>query len=90
MPNIKSAIKRVSVNKNKRAANRPIKSDLLTAIKNFKAQVNSGNLEGIDAKYSEVVSKIDAACAKNIIKKNNADRKKSRLAIMLNKARENA
>lgn len=90
MPNIKSAIKRVSVTRNKREDNRPLKSELATAIKKFKAEVNAGNLEGIDAKYSEVVSVIDSACSKNIIKKNNADRKKARLAIMLNKAKANA
>lgn len=90
MPNIKSAIKRVSVNKAKREANRPLKSELATAIKKFKATVAAGELEGIDAKYSEVVSIIDSACNKNIIKKNNADRKKARLATMVNKAKANA
>jgi len=85
MPNIKSAIKRVKVNETKKATNRVQKSELSTYIKNFR------NLCATDAKkaqeeYKNVVSVIDSACSKGIIDKNNADRKKARLALLLNKS----
>ena len=90
MPNIKSAIKRVSVLERRKEENRALKSKLATAIKKFKATVASGDLEKANGMYAETVSIIDSSCAKGIIAKNNADRKKARLAVMLNKAKENA
>ena len=60
MPNIKSAKKRVLVNKTKAARNKSRNSALKTAIK-----------------------KVDQACAKNLLHKNNAARKKSALAKLL-------
>lgn len=90
MPNIKSAIKRVSVNDRRKVENRALKSELATAVKKFKATVNSGDLEKANALYAETVAIIDGACSKGIIHKNNADRKKARLAVMLNKAKANA
>ena len=86
MPNIKSAIKRVSVNSKKNEQNRILKSSLATAIKKFKATVST-NVEEAEKLYPDTVSIIDSACSKGIIKKNNADRKKARLALMLNKAK---
>ena len=63
MPNIKSAKKRVIVNKTKAARNKSRNSALKTAIK-----------------------KVDQAAAKGLIHKNNAARKKSALAKLLNEA----
>lgn len=85
MPNIKSAIKRVKVIETKTNNNRVQKSELATYIKNFR------NLVATDAnkakeEYSKVVAVIDTACGKGIIDKNSADRKKSRLALLLNKS----
>ncbi|MGN1222552.1 MAG: 30S ribosomal protein S20 [Christensenellales bacterium] len=85
MPNIKSAIKRVSVNETKQAQNRIQKSELNTYIKKFK-NLCATDVEKAKAEYSNVVSVIDSACTKGIITKANADRKKSRLAILLNKS----
>ena len=90
MPNIKSAIKRVSVNDRRKVENRTLKSELATSIKKFKAVVVSGDLEQAEAMYANTVAIIDGAQAKGIIHKNNADRKKARLAVMLNKAKANA
>ncbi len=85
MPNIKSAKKRVLVNKTKAARNKSANSALKTAIK--KANVA---LETNAADKAEVVAfavkKIDQAAAKGLIHKNNAARKKSALATKLNKA----
>jgi len=85
MPNIKSAIKRVNVNKSKNETNRVHKSELATYIKKFK-NLCATDVESAKAEYSNAVSVIDSACSKGVIDKNNADRKKSRLALLLNKS----
>lgn len=85
MPNIKSAIKRVKVNETKKLNNKVQKSELNTYIKNFK-KLCAEDANKAKEEYSNVVSIIDSACSKGIISKNNADRKKSRLAFLLNKS----
>ena len=45
MPNIKSAVKRVSVIEKKTAQNNMIKTGYRTAVKKFEAAVESGNKE---------------------------------------------
>ncbi len=85
MPNIKSAIKRVSVNKTKQENNRVQKSELATYIKKFRALCAS-DAQKAKEEYANIVSVIDSACSKGIIDKNNADRKKARLALLLNKS----
>lgn len=84
MPNIKSAKKRVKVNESKKSQNRPMKTELATAIKNFKEEVKNDKTDA-DIKYANVCSTIDSACSHGLIHKSNADRKKSRLANYLNK-----
>lgn len=84
MPNIKSAIKRVSVIKNKTARNNMIKSGYRTAVKNFEAAVAEGDVKKAETLFSEATKKIDQACTKGVIVKNTAARKKSNLAKKLN------
>ncbi len=86
MPNIKSAIKRVSVNGKRAEQNRGVKSEMLSTVRKYKALIANGKIEEAKAEYSHVVSVVDSAVTKGIIKKETADRKKSRLAIMLDKA----
>ena len=84
MPNIKSAIKRVSVIEKKTLRNNMIKSEYKTAVKKFEAAVVEGNKENAENLLKEAVKKIDGACSKGVIKKNTASRKKSNLAKKLN------
>ena len=84
MPNIKSAIKRVSVIEKKTLRNNMIKSGYRTAVKNFELAVAEGDAKKAEALFSEATKKIDQACTKGVIVKNTAARKKSRLAKMLN------
>jgi small subunit ribosomal protein S20 len=79
MPNIKSAKKRVLVNKAKAAHNKARKSALKTVIK-------KANAAGDEAQVREAVRKVDQAAAKGLIHKNNAARKKSQLQKLLNQA----
>ena len=84
MPNIKSAIKRVSVIEKKTSKNNMIKSAYKTAVKNFELAVAEGDAKKAETLLSEATKKIDQACTKGIIVKNTAARKKSNLAKKLN------
>ena len=84
MPNIKSAIKRVSVIEKKTLQNNMIKSAYKTAVKNFEAAVAEGDVKKAESLFSEATKKIDQACTKGVIVKNTAARKKSNLAKKLN------
>lgn len=88
MPNIKSAIKRVDVNKKKNEENKSIKSRIATYIKKFKAEVNAGNLENATAILNDVFAYLDSAAKDNVIHKNCADRKKATLAKVLDNAKK--
>jgi small subunit ribosomal protein S20 len=84
MPNIKSAIKRVSVTEKKTAVNKIKKSEIRTSLK--KARTAAANAEtGAAETARETQSVLDKAAAKGYLHKNNAARKQSRLAKSLNK-----
>ena len=87
MPNIKSAIKRVSVIEKKTLRNNMIKSGYRTAVRKFEEAVNSGDIKNAETLFVEANKKIDMACTKGVIVKNTAARKKSRLAKKLNAAK---
>ena len=84
MPNIKSAKKRVLVNKTKAAQNKAAKSALKTEIKNFEAAAAEGNRSEAEGAYKVAVKSIDKAAAKGLMHKNNAAHKKSALTLKLN------
>jgi len=84
MPNIKSAIKRVSVIEKKTLQNNMIKSAYRTAIKTFETSVADGDKSKAEENFKLAIKKIDQACAKGILKANTASRKKSSLAKKLN------
>ncbi len=82
MPNIKSAKKRVKVIEKKTARNKAIKSDLKTALKKADAAV-ANNAADKEQVVRTAIKKVDMACTKGILHKNNAARKKSQLAKKL-------
>ena len=86
MPNIKSAIKRVSVIEKKTLRNNMIKSEYKTSIKKFEEALANNNIEEATKLFSVATRKIDQACSKGVIVKNTAARKKSNLAKKLNAA----
>ena len=83
MPNIKSAKKRVKVNKTKAAANKATKSNLKTILKKADAACVNNAADKADA-VKVAIKKVDQACAKGLMHKNKAARKKSQLAKKLN------
>lgn len=88
MPNIKSAIKRVSVNEKKNLENRMIKSKISTTVKKFKNETKNNNFEVAEKLLSEVFSLLDTAAKDNVIHKNNANSKKATLAKILDNAKK--
>lgn len=84
MPNIRSSIKRVKVNKKKNLRNRMVKSGVKTAVKKYTLALSS-DLAAAPEKLSAAASALDRAVAKGIVHKNTANRKKARMAIALNK-----
>ena len=82
MENIKTAMKRDKVNKVKAAANKARKSELKTVLKkaNLAAESGANKEEAIKA----AIKRVDQACAKGLLHKNNAARKKAQLAKKLN------
>ena len=85
MANIKSAKKRVLVNEAKTAQNRMLKTGLKTVLKKAEVAIET-NAADKDEAVRPAVKKIDQACAKGILKKNTASRKKSKLVLKANKA----
>ncbi|MCR5404571.1 MAG: 30S ribosomal protein S20 [Butyrivibrio sp.] len=85
MANIKSAKKRVLVNKKKAMQNQMIKSSVKTEIKKVRAAIEAGNKEEAAKALLSATSTIDKAESKGIFKKNTASRKVSRLALAVNK-----
>lgn len=86
MPNIKSAKKRVKVNAAKAMRNKMVKSELKTALKKADAAA-AAKSEDTEAAVRAAVKAVDQACAKGIMHKNCAARKKSQLAKKLNAAK---
>lgn len=84
MPNIKSAIKRVSVIEKKTLRNNMIKSGYRTAVRKFEEAIQANDIKSAETLFIEATKKIDMACTKGVIVKNTAARKKSRLAKKLN------
>ena len=84
MPNIKSAIKRVSIIEKKTMQNNMVKSAYKTAVKKFEQAVEAGNKEEATKLFSTATKKVDQACTKGVIVKNTAARKKSNMAKKLN------
>ncbi len=83
MPNIKSAKKRVIVNRTKAARNKSANTALKTAIKKAHVAVET-NAADKEAVVKFAIKKVDQAAAKGLIHKNNAARKTSALAKLLN------
>lgn len=85
MANIKSAKKRILVNRTKAARNKSIKSATKTAIKKVYAAIDGKDKEAAKAALLAATSAIDKAASKGVYHKNTASRKISRLNLAVNK-----
>lgn len=90
MANIKSAKKRILVINKKTARNRRIKNNLKAVLKNFETALAEGNFDLAKEKLVLAEKKLKKAATKNILHKNAASRKVSRLSKRYNAAVKNA
>jgi len=86
LANIKSAKKRILVTEKRTALNKSRKSEIKTYIKKFENAVTAGDLTEAKALLNVIDKKLKRAALKNVIHKNAAARKVSRLAKKLNQA----
>ena len=84
LANIKSAKKRVLVNKTKAERNKSIKSAVKTSIKKVEAAIAAKDKEAASAALLNAISTIDKAASKGVYHKNTAARKVSRLSKAVN------
>ena len=84
MANIKSAKKRILVNRTKADRNKAIKSGVKTAIKKVFAAIESGDKAAATAELAAATKTIEMAASKGIYHKNNAARKVSRISKAVN------
>lgn len=80
MANIKSAKKRAKTNEIKRKRNVARRSDIKSATRKVLDAIAAKDVESAKTSFKEVESKIARAQGKDLIKKNTASRKISRLA----------
>lgn len=84
MANIKSAKKRILVNRTKADRNKAIKSGVKTSIKKVYAAIDAKDAEAAKAALLDATSTIDKATTKGVYHKKNASRKISRLSKAVN------
>lgn len=85
MANIKSAKKRILVNRTKAARNKSIKTGVKTAVKKVRVAIEANDKVAASAALLAATSTIDKAVTKGVFHKNTASRKVSRLAQAVNK-----
>jgi small subunit ribosomal protein S20 len=85
MPNTHSAERRMRNSARKNSQNRSRKSGLKSVEHNYANVVKGGKRDEVAAAFKTVSSALDKAVKNGIVHRNKADRKKSRLALQLNK-----
>ena len=85
MPNIKSSKKDVIRSKVAYEKNKAAKSEMKTVIKKYEAALADGDRAVAETAYKAAVQIVDKAVGKGILHKNTAARKKSSMALQLNK-----
>ena len=84
MANIKSAKKRILVNRTKAERNKAIRSEVKTAMKKVFAAIEANDKEAAQAALVAATATIDKACTKGVYHKNTTARKISRLSKAVN------
>jgi small subunit ribosomal protein S20 len=83
--NIKSQEKRIKTNERRRLRNKSVKSSLHTAVRGFRAAVESGDKDKAGALLQTTNRQLDKAASKGVIHKNQAANRKSALSRAFNK-----
>lgn len=84
MPNTKSAIKRVKIEEKRRVRNHAVKSKVRTFVTKARKAIDTAPEEATTVEaIRQAMSQLDRAVTKGALHRNNADRRKSRLAHRL-------
>ena len=84
MPNLRSAQKRVRIERKRYLRNKAVKSTVRTAVTNARGAI-AATPETAEA-IRQAISELDRAVSKGVLHRNNAARRKSRLMARLHKA----
>lgn len=84
MANIKSAKKRILVNRTKADRNKAIRSSVKTAIKKVLTAVEAGDKAAAQAALTDATKTIEMAGSKGVYHKNNVAHKVSRISKAVN------
>ena len=87
MPNTKSAERRMRSSARKQAQNRSTKSRLKTLETKYRSQVAAGQKDAATQTLRQVASAFDKAAKTGVVHRATANRKKSRLAVVLSAAK---
>lgn len=85
MANIKSAKKRILVDRRNAERNKAIKSKIKTAIKGVDAAIAAGDKDAASKALTTAISEINRAASKGVFHKKTASRKISRITVAVNK-----
>ena len=87
MPNTKSAQRRVRSSERRKLRNRSVKTKLHRLEKTYLAAVTDGKKEDAAKALNAVTSALDKAAKVGVVHRATVNRKKSRLAVRLNKVK---
>jgi small subunit ribosomal protein S20 len=87
MPNKKSAERRMRSSVRRKIRNRKVKVSLKDLGRDLDALVKAGKKEEATAAYRKISSALDKAAKTGVVPKATASRKRSRLALALNKVK---
>jgi small subunit ribosomal protein S20 len=85
MPNLQTSIKDLRQTKRRTVYNDRLRNRIKRATKRFDTLIEEGKYDEAEKTLPQVYKVLDKAAKKNVIKKGNASRRKSRLASKLNK-----
>jgi small subunit ribosomal protein S20 len=80
MPNTKSANKAMRQSRRRNAINLRTKSKFKSAVKSTRSHIAAGSAKDASESLKKAMSALDKAVKKNVLHKNTASRRKSRLA----------
>lgn len=86
MANIKSAKKRILIERERRVENNSVKSEIKTYEKKFKNELATDAAKAEET-YKLLAAKLDSAARENVIHANCANRKKAHYSKLLNDAK---
>jgi len=84
LANSKSSKKRIRVAERRRERNKPFRTEARTFVKKAEVAIAAGDVAAAEAATLEAVSVLDRVSGKDVIHKNNAARRKSRLMAKYN------